>query len=392
MKKIAFIEEGFLGSTLPLAREFCLKGYAVDLYYIKNKIHEPEGCVCDYISDHYGICEIPTKEIKQITEFVSTTLFRMYTICLTRPYQSIPIVRTIADIAIAVQLRHVANKINHMGYEMVNIVANYNFDRYSHLLHYLTGNIVLSLHEVANHFCFSNKPHRLLKEAIKKDIPLVVFSQNTMRSALKIQGIRSKNLFFIPFGLFESFKNISAEEPPEFIPDKFILFYGYIMPYKGLSTLYEAVHILGDELGEYRIVVAGKGYDPILEKIKEDKRFCLIQRFLFNKEITFLLQKAYAVVCPYKTMSQSGIPQTSFVFSTPVIASDLEGFKEVLNPENSILFSTNNAHSLAHAINKLIKEKDTRENLSQNIGNYYLLNPEYTWNKICNKYIQNFHL
>ena len=52
MKKIAFIEEGFLGSTLPLAREFCRRGYAVDLYFIRNEIHEPEGCECDYCSPH----------------------------------------------------------------------------------------------------------------------------------------------------------------------------------------------------------------------------------------------------------------------------------------------------------------------------------------------------
>ena len=81
MKKIAFIEEGFLGSTLPLAREFCRRGYAVDLYFIRNEIHEPEGCECDYCSPHYGICKIPSKEIKQIKEYVSPSLFQMYTIC-----------------------------------------------------------------------------------------------------------------------------------------------------------------------------------------------------------------------------------------------------------------------------------------------------------------------
>ena len=392
MKKIAFIEEGFLGSTLPLAREFCRRGYAVDLYFIRNEIHEPEGCECDFSSPHYGICKVPAKEMAKISEFVSPSLFQMYTICLTMPYQSIPVVRNIADIAIAVQLKHVAKKINSMEYEMVNIVANYNFDRYRHLLCYLTGNVVLSLHEVADHFYFSPKPYPLLKIAIKKDIPLVVFSQNTMQSALKIQGLCSHNIYHIPFGLFDSFKNIPAAELPESIPEKFILFYGYILPYKGLSVLYEAVRILGNELGDYHVVVAGKGYDPIIEKIKENSRFCLIQRFLFNREIVYLLQKAYAVVCPYKTMSQSGIPQTSFVFSTPVIASNLEGFKEVLNSENSILFRSNDAQSLAQAIGKLVKEKETREAMSNNIKNYYRLNPQYAWDKICDKYIQYFHL
>ncbi len=392
MKKIAFIEEGFLGSTLPLAREFCRRGYAVDLYFIRNEIHEPEGCECDYCSPHYGICKIPSKEIKQIKEYVSPSLFQMYTICLTMPYHSIPVVRNIADLAIAIQLKHVARKINSMGYEMVNIVANYNFDRYRHFFDYLADNVALSLHEVADHFCFSNKPYPLLKKAIKKGIPLVVFSRNTMQSAQKIQGICPNNIFYIPFGLFDSFKNIPAAELPESIPEKFILFYGYILPYKGLSVLYEAVRVLGEELGDYRVVVAGKGYDPIIDEIKEDSRFCLIQRFLFNREIVFLLQKAYAVVCPYITMSQSGIPQTSFVFSTPVIASDLDGFKEVLNPDNSILFRSNDAQSLAQAIRKLIKDKGKRDIMSNNIKNYYRLNPQYAWDKICDKYIQNFHL
>lgn len=392
MKRIAFIEENFLGSTLPLAREFCHRGYAVDLYFMHNEIHEPEGCECDYRSPHYGICRMPVKEFEQIAKYVSPSLFQMYTICLTMPYHSIPVIRDIADFAISVQLRRVAKKISDIGYEMINIVANYNFDRYRHLLRYLSGNIVLSLHEVANHFCFSGMPHPLLREAIQRNIPLVVFSQNTMHSALKIQGIRPDNIYYIPFGLFDSFKNIPAAELPESIPEKYILFYGYILPYKGLSVLYDAVRILDHELGDYRIVVAGKGYDPILEEIKKESRFCLIQRFLFNKEIVFLLQNAYAVVCPYKTMSQSGITQTSFVFSTPVIASDLDGFKEVLSPSNSMLFHSGDAQSLANAIRKLVKEKETRDAMVNGIRNYYHLNPQYAWDKICDRYIRIFHL
>ena len=385
MKRIAFIEEGFLGSTLPLAKQLCKDGFAIDIYYL-DKIQEPESTDCCFSTDGIGITKVPEQKMKVIRSYADCENLNLFLVKTMRPYKTVPVIRNIAEYIIKRQIRNIARQIDKQGYLLVNIVANYDMDRYIYFLQYLNSKVVLSLHEVLNHFNPSLKPSKLVKAAIQKEIEIIVFSKNSYNNIININGIIKDKIKIVPFGLFEAYSSIPQTPPMESLPAKYFLFYGYMLPYKGLSLIKEAVDILEDKMQDYKIVLAGRGNDPILSQVITNKRFVVLPRFIPNRELAYIITNAYAVLCPYKTMSQSGIPQTTFVFNTPIIASDLEGFKEIIDNKNGILFKVNDAQALAEAMLRLIEEEELRDLLSNNIRNFNVNYPLFDWGKIKDLY------
>lgn len=387
-KKIAFITEGFMGSTLPLMRQLCSRGYKVDLYYYKREIHEPEACELEYRAYHYGINTVPRELYEGISRYIGNESLTIYTFSQFKPFGSVPIMRNIVGLALKYQAYKAAQAINARAYNAVNIICNYDMAYMADLMHYLRGNIIVSLHEVWNHASPSAKPSKLLAETIRQRRMIILFSDNSRNDIAHIDGIDMGLVKVNPFGLFDSFRSLPVQELPETLPEKYILFFGYIRPYKGLGILHDAIKMTGETLGGYRIVVAGKGNDPVLEEIKNDDRYVVIHRFIRNRELVTLIKRAYAVVCPYISMSQSGIPQTAFPFGTPVIASDLDGFREIVTPEVGMFFPAGDAQSLARCITDLIQHPGKREQMHRNILSFNLLYPKYDWTNICEKFLE----
>lgn len=390
MKRIAFIEEAFMGSTLPLAKQFCKSGYNVDIYYIKSEINNPEGADCCFQASKYGITQVPNSALKQIRKYMESDRLNIFLVNLTRPYERIPLLCIIKKCILRWQIHKVVNIIDKHNYEIVNVIANYNMNRLAYFVRYINKRLILSLHEVCNHSLPSNNISFLLKETKKKNIDIIVFSHNNYKRLLQMNLFPSHLVHQIPFGLFESYAYLEPKAPIEPIPKKYILFYGHILPYKGLDLLKKAVDALGKQLGEFKIVIAGDGNDPTLKEIKQDDRFIVIQRYLSNKELVYLLKGTYVVVCPYKSMSQSGIPQTAFVFNIPIIASNLDGFREIINENNGMLFIQNDAISLKDALLCIIERPQLRELLSNNISNLNIFNPSFDWQNIKQTYEKLF--
>lgn len=386
-KKIAFITEAFMGSTLPLIRQLCKRGYSVDVYYYRREIYEPEACDLDFKASHYGINTIPEENYRGVSEYVNSKDFHIYAFAQMKPFASVPIVKNVIALITKRQAHKAAKYINSRNYDVINLICNYNMDHMKDLLHALQGNVIVSMHEVWDHATPTLTPSPLLAETINKGCKIVVFSNKSKNDIIQIRGVNINNVYVNPFGLFESFAYLPKQSLPESLPKKYILFFGFILPYKGLSVLHKAIELMGDAIGEYKIVIAGKGCDPVLEEIKGDERYVVIPRFIKNGEVATLISKAYAVVCPYLSISQSGIPQTTYPFGTPIIASDLEGFREIISPKFGLLFPSGNPEALANQITHIIEHTKEREEMSKCIQQFELLRPEYNWNNICDKFI-----
>lgn len=377
-----------MGSTLPLIRQLCLREYHVDLYYYKREIHEPEACELDYHAEHYGINTIPRQMYTSITQYIGNENLTIYTFSQIKPFSSVPVMRNIVWLIMKYQAYKAAQVINSEIYDAINLICNYDMTHMTDLLHYLKGNVIISLHEVWNHAKPSTKPSKLLAEIIRQRCKIIVFSDHSKSDIAQIDGIDMNLVRVNPFGLFDSFASLSELELSETLPEKYLLFFGYIRPYKGLGILHDAIKTMGEALDGYKIVIAGKGDDSVLEEIKNDDRFVLIPRFIPNRELVTMIKHAYAVVCPYLTMSQSGIPQTAFPFGTPIIASELDGFCEMITKEVGMLFPTGDSQSLAQCISDLIQHPNKREQMHRNIASFSQRYPKYDWGNICDKYLK----
>lgn len=387
-RKIAFITEGFMGSTLPLIRELCLRGYKIDLYFFTKEIHDPEACELEYHAEHYGINTVPRELYEGISRYIGNDNLAIYTFSQVRPFSSVPVLRNVMGVVMRFQSYRAAQVINGCGYDAINVIGNYDMAYMRDLLHYIKGNVVVSLHEVWDHTKPSLKPSKLLSEVIRKRCKIVLFSDHSKSDIAKIDGIDLDLVKVNPFGLFESFASLPELEMAETLPEKYILFFGYIRPYKGLSILHKAIKMLGDALDGYKIVVGGRGYDAVLEEMRRDDRYVLISRFIRNGELVAMIKGAHAVVCPYLSMSQSGIPQTVFPFGTPIIASDLDGFREIITSDVGMLFPPGDSMSLGQCISELIRYPDRREQMHRTICNFSEFYPRYDWGNICDKYLE----
>ena len=132
--------------------------------------------------------------------------------------------------------------------------------------------------------------------------------------------------------------------------------------------------------------MAGTGSDDILDEIKNDKRFQLINQFITDKHLVELINSSKAVVCPYISASQSGIPLTTFVFDKPVIVSDLPGFTEVVeNTKTGYVVQVTNANEIARHMINLCRNNSILNELSENIRQSKQYSDNLNWDKIAAK-------
>lgn len=389
MKRIVIITRGFTGSTLPLAKEFLKRGYAVDYYLLTyTNISNLEAFNCHYDPLHNGLSKIPHKYWCSLDSYMEIEDINFYCIKLPRPFSSIPFIRFLLSVFSSKYYNEVCSIINEKCYDMLYISCGYYSFEYIPILKNLDKTkVVVGLHEVCNHFSPNfEKPSRLLKLLFKERIRIVVHSDKSYTDILKYNQVKSENIDLIHFGLFSSYNSIFPAPIVDLLDDYF-LFFGVFRDYKGLGLLYDAVSQL-DKSIKCKCVVAGSGNDPALNNIKNDNRFVLIHKFLTNEELVYLIKNAKFIVCPYLTVSQSGIPQTTFVFGKPIIASDLEGIKDVvINKENGLLFESKDSASLAHTISVLCNESDLYNQLAKNAKKFEKLHPEYSWHLIAEHYL-----
>jgi len=111
----------------------------------------------------------------------------------------------------------------------------------------------------------------------------------------------------------------------------YYLFFGRIDKYKGLSTLLSAYNEFSQR--DIRLVVAGSGQMTNLEQklANSNGKVILINRYIKDGEMNWLIRNARAVVLPYIEATQSGVIPVAYAFGVPVITSDVEGLTQMVD-------------------------------------------------------------
>ena len=114
-------------------------------------------------------------------------------------------------------------------------------------------------------------------------------------------------------------------------------------------------------------------------------------RRIDDEEIPELFTKSDYLVLPYEDVAQSGPHMIAYNYNLPVIASDIDGFKErVVDGENGFLFKRNNLESLIETIVKVVKlNGDKYLALKERLRDYTETN--YSVKSVAEKYIDYFN-
>lgn len=150
----------------------------------------------------------------------------------------------------------------------------------------------------------------------------------------------------------------------------YILFFGRIEEYKGVSLLYETFVSTPELYKNYNLVIAGKGHNSLAANTP-NKNVIFINRYIKDSEIAYLFKNARAVIYPYISATQSGVLTLAFYFGTPILASDVPFFKELIEEgKNGMLFRSGDKTALEKALLTILSSNYASE-MSVNEKEYY---------------------
>ncbi len=148
--------------------------------------------------------------------------------------------------------------------------------------------------------------------------------------------------------------------------ERAILFYGRIVPYKGLECLVEAFHCLAPRDANCRLIIAGEpmiGFERYVDNIRRaiadggsaGRILCRLE-FIPDDETEVYFKAADVLVLPYKNIFESGVLFLAYRFGLPVIASDVGSFREELTSSGAgLLFEPANSAALSDSLEAFFK-------------------------------------
>lgn len=187
------------------------------------------------------------------------------------------------------------------------------------------------------------------------------------------------NSYVIPNGIDEKFLQVVPEE------EEYILFFSRIDIYtKGIDLLIEAFERLYNEYKDLRLVLAGYEFDSF----KKVLSYCnpLVRNkieyvgFLSGEKKLKLLSKAKIFILPSRHESLPISIIEAAACCKPVIVSDIDELRFVIDNDFGISFKAGSVESLVYAMRQLLDNAERRKNLGFN-GREFAKN--YLWDKIA---------
>ena len=183
----------------------------------------------------------------------------------------------------------------------------------------------------------------------------VIMSKQLIPALVK-RGSSTEKIDVIPLALFDYAKK-TAQMKPAAVP--VILFFGRIVPYKGVDILLKAFSQVSRTV-PCELLIVGEGnigqFQSILNSMENVK---VINRWISEDEIDTVFTQADLLVLPYSSASQSGVIPIAASFALPVIATNAGGIPEQIEAgESGWLVSPGSVDALADAIRDALENPD----------------------------------
>jgi len=211
---------------------------------------------------------------------------------------------------------------------------------------------------------------RILKQAVKKTGKILLLSQNSYNLFKTVYPEYFAKATWMPLGAHVP--EVETHKPAELgdsVNAGYYLFFGRMVKYKGVIRLLKAY--TGIKTTKPMLVLAGSGaLEPEeIEFIHNNKDILLINRYIEDSEMLYLVNNALTVVLPYIEASQSGVIPIAYYFGVPVITSNVPGLIEfVENGDSGIICS--DIAGMTHAMLKMCDET-CHKHLSEGAFRFY---------------------
>lgn len=192
------------------------------------------------------------------------------------------------------------------------------------------------------------------------------------------------NIATSPHPIFDQYPEASGElerrAPLE------LLFFGLIRKYKGLDILLAAVAKLNKS--RFKLTIAGECWDDI-DKYKQqvseldlNKNVEFIDRYVADAEAAELMDRADAVVLPYRSITGTGVIPLAYHYQTPAITSNHEAFHEVVKSGSSgIIAEGGSAEQICAAVKRFEVVRGHVDMPAKTLE----MSAQFTWKHFCDE-------
>lgn len=264
------------------------------------------------------------------------------------------------------------------------------FRKYTKLLRLvgLKGKRVLTVHDPAQH---SNQPGYEQEEKNRRSMfswvdRLILLNEKQVDSFVEDYEIDKSRITISHLGSYSCIDKVKPSK--EQFDTPFILFFGQILPYKGLEYLLKAMHNIHQIHPNVKLIVAGSGkFDFDVTPYLNLEYIEWRHYYVGIGELSSLLKNCLFSVCPYKDSTQSGVVQTAFSAGTPLVVSNVGIMAETVRQINGgIIVPPMNKEALSEACVYLISHTDEIRQFRDNIrANWSRL---MSWDSISDDYME----
>jgi glycosyltransferase involved in cell wall biosynthesis len=229
---------------------------------------------------------------------------------------------------------------------------------------------------------------KLENASIRRASRCVILSE-TLKPHLAGRGVDSARIDVVPLGPFPYAPMGSNSEKQDHSPT--LLFFGRIMPYKGLETLLKA-YARVRETQACRLIVAGEGnlstFRDLLAGLPDVE---VVNRWFGEGEVGDFFARSDLVILPYASASQSGVIPIAATFGLPVIATRVGGLSEqVEDGVSGWLVPPENVDALADAIREALTQPAQARLRGQALKARY--EKQFGWEEISLQVVKSLEL
>lgn len=290
-----------------------------------------------------------------------------------------------------ISLFHIFNQLKDFRPDVIHLQESWNILNLIFLLMHSIP-VVVTVHDVHLHAgkeADSAKKWKLkLMNRVRKHryAKVILHGERLKKLYSQEYSLPIRNLHVIPHGCLHSYLDGQTPASESRTEPHTVLFFGRIQKYKGLEHLIAAEPFVSEAIGDFKIVVAGKGEDMDRHKafMLSNPHFEVHDRFIPMAEVPLFFRRAAAIILPYIEASQSGIAAMAFAFGKPVIATCVGSLPEMVEHDKTgIIVAPGDTVALRQAIIELLSNPAKRQSLSENAQRAALT--KFSWQNIAEK-------
>jgi glycosyltransferase involved in cell wall biosynthesis len=237
---------------------------------------------------------------------------------------------------------------------------------------------------------WGQRPGRGLRRLLGGMDAIVALSDYGAARLTDSAGVPAERVHVIPHGAFDYLTRIEdpAPLPPELAGGEgtVILAFGLVRPYKGVDLLIDAMR----ELDGAELWIVGRPLGVDLAALRARAaaaraRVRFVPRFVADREIPAIFERADIVALPYRDAEQSGVLYTALAFGKPIVVSDVGGFPEIAARGAARLVSAGLVAPLAGALGDLIADPKARARLGASAAEAAA--GPYSWERVAAEHL-----